>query len=209
MNYSLRTHEFHPELGYLCPSRQLRQNVRVGLAAAAFGIITGLAAAIVLLPRHGADPARSEYLLAGTPSGPAGELASRTTPSPSVALAVAPASTAARVSTDVSHKQLAPAAPVTPPAGTANELSEVVQPPAQSTPVATTDRSTAAASGHERTRAEASKRTKRTRAAAHPRAREPYPTDAFAASPFRFETRRFSDDPRSARRRDWGSVWSW
>jgi hypothetical protein len=209
MNYSLRTHEFHPELGYLCPSRQLRQNVRVGLAAAAFGVITGLAAAIVLLPRHGADPARSGYLLAGAPPGPAGELAPRPAPSPSVALDGAPASTAARVSTGVSHKQLAPAAPVTPPAGTTNELSGVVQPPAQSTPVTTTDRATAAVSGHEHVRAEASRRTKRTKAPARPRVREPYPTDAFAASPFRFETRRFSDDPRSTRRRDWGSGWSW
>src|SRR5262245_53350616 len=103
MNYSLPTHEFHPELGYLCPSSQLRQNVRVGIAAAAFGVITGLAGAIALLPRHGADPARSEYLLAGAPSGPAGNLAPMTAPSPSFALA--PAGTAARVSADGPNKQ--------------------------------------------------------------------------------------------------------
>src|SRR5215475_3980287 len=101
MNYSLRPHELHPELGYLWPSRQLRQNVRVGLAAAAFGIITGLAAAIVLLPRHGADPARSQYLLAGAQSGPAGDAAALLAPSPSVA----PAGTAARVPTGAAHKQ--------------------------------------------------------------------------------------------------------
>src|SRR5690242_21888872 len=104
MNYRPRTHEFHPELGYLCPSRQLRQNVRVGLAAAAFGVITGLAAAIVLLPRNGADPARSEYLLAGAHSGPAGDLAPLPAPAPSAALAGAPAGTAARVSNSASNK---------------------------------------------------------------------------------------------------------
>ena len=38
MSPQLPTHLFHPELGYLWPSRQLRQNVRVGLAAAAFGL---------------------------------------------------------------------------------------------------------------------------------------------------------------------------
>jgi hypothetical protein len=209
MNYSLPTHEFHPELGYLCPSRQLRQNVRVGLAAAAFGIITGLAAAAVLLPRHGPDPARSEYLLAGAPSGPAGDLAPLPAPSPSVALAGAPAGAVARVSTGASQKQLAAATPVTPAAGAGDELSAAVQAPARATPVTTTDRGTVAVSGHEHVRAEAIKRTKRTKANARPRAREPYPTDAFAASPFSYETRRFSDGTRSARRRDWGSTWSW
>ena len=44
------TYEFHPELGYLCPSRQLRQDLRAGLAAVAFGIIAGLAAAMTLFP---------------------------------------------------------------------------------------------------------------------------------------------------------------
>jgi hypothetical protein len=210
MNYSLPTHEFHPELGYLCPSRRVRQNVRVGLAAAAFGVITGMAAAMALFPRHGADPARSEYLLAVAPSGPASDLAPLPAPNPSVALAGAPAGTAARISTGASPKQLAPAAPVTPAARAGDELSAAVQaPPARATPVATIERGTAAVSGHEHVRAEAIKRTKRTKANTRPRAREPYPTDAFAASPFSFETRRFSDGTRSARRRDWGSTWSW
>src|SRR5215475_3877226 len=68
MNYSLRPHEFHPELGYLCPSRQLRQNVRVGLAAAAFGLITGVAGVLVLLPRHSDDIAWTEPALAAAPA---------------------------------------------------------------------------------------------------------------------------------------------
>jgi hypothetical protein len=206
MNYSLPTREFHPELGYLCPSRQLRQSVRVGLAAAAFGIITGLAAAAVLLPRHGPDPARSEPLLARAPSGPTGDLAPLPAPSPPVALAGAPAGAAAQVSTGVSHKQLTPAAPETPAAGAEGELSAAVQAPARANPVATTDPGAAAVSVHEHVRA-AIKRTKRTKVNTRPRAREPYPTDAFAASPFSLETRRFSDDTRSARRR--GTSWSW
>src|SRR5947209_4508723 len=103
MNYSPPTYEFHPELGYLCPSRQLRQNVRVGLAAALFGLITGLAGAMALFPRHGADPARSEPLLGVASSGPAGDLAPFPASSPSIAPAGAPAGTAARVSTDDSH----------------------------------------------------------------------------------------------------------
>jgi hypothetical protein len=182
--------------------------VRVGLAAAAFGIITGLAAAVFLLPRHGADPARSEYLLTGAPSGPAGELAPAPAPSPSVTPAGAPASTATRASTGASNEQLAPAAPVTPPAGRGNALSAAAQAPVQATPVTTTDRGAATVSGNEHVRPEARKRTKRAKAPVRSRAREPYPTDAYAASPFRFETRRFSDDTRS-RRRDWGSIWSW
>jgi hypothetical protein len=209
MNYSLPTHEFHPELGYLCPSRQLRQNVRVGLAAAAFGLVAGLAAAAVLLPRHGPDSARSETLLAGAPSGPAGDVAPLPAPSPSIALAGASAGAAAQVTAGASHKQPAAPAPVTPAAGAGDELSAAVQTPARATPVATSDRGTVAVSGHEHVRAEAIKRTKRTKANARPRVREPYATDAFAASPFSFETRRFSDGTRSARRRDWGSGWSW
>src|SRR5262245_49913918 len=136
MNYSLPTHKFHPELGYLCPSRQLRQNVRVGLAAAAFGIVTGLAGAVVLLPRHATDPVRSEYLLTGAASGPAGDLAPFPAPSPSVA----PAGTAARVSTSAAPKQPAPATPLAPAPGAGDELSAAVQAPAQAAPGTTTGR---------------------------------------------------------------------
>jgi hypothetical protein len=205
MNFSLPTHEFHPELGYLCPSRQLRQNVRVGLAAAAFGIVTGLAGAIALLPRHATDPVRSEYLLTGAASGPAGDLAPFPAPSPSVAPAGAPAGTAARVSTSAAPKQPVPATPLAPAAGAGDELSAAVQAPAQAAPGTTTGRGPATVSGHVRT----DKRAKRAKATARPRAREPDPFDAYAASPFRFETRRFSDDTRPARRRDWGGSWSW
>src|SRR5882724_187452 len=74
-------YEFHPELGYLCPSRQLRQNVRVGLAAALFGIITGLGAALVLLPRHSDNIAWTEPALAAAPAESASHSVSGSGPS--------------------------------------------------------------------------------------------------------------------------------
>src|SRR5215467_8746012 len=118
-------YEFHPELGYLCPSHQLRQNVRVGLAAAAFGLAAGLAGAILLLPRH--DHAQSEPTLAVAPVGqipvgqipvgqiPVGQVKESTplpAPSPSVASPIdsrgAPAS-ASGISVDSVAKQQPPA----------------------------------------------------------------------------------------------------
>jgi hypothetical protein len=49
-------YEFHPELGYL--------------AAAAFGIIAGVAGAMTLFPTSSSDLARSEYALAMIPPRP-------------------------------------------------------------------------------------------------------------------------------------------
>jgi hypothetical protein len=204
-NHSLPTYEFHPELGYLCPSHQLRQNVRVGLAAAAFGLITGLAGAMAMLPRHGASSALTAPVLAGAPSGPAGDPGQLPASS---ARAGASSGSAARVPAGYPDKQLTPAAPMTPAAAAANEAAAAVQTPGA--PAVTTDRGMPAVNEQEHVRPEASKRTRRAKANARPRAREPYPTDAWAAtSPFGYETRRFSDDTRSARRRDRGSSWSW
>jgi hypothetical protein len=203
-SYGPPTYEFHPEFGYLYPSRQLRQNVRVGLAAAAFGLITGLAGAMALLPRHGASAALTTPVLAVAPSAPASDLAPLPASGPSLALAGAPSGTAARVSTDHPDKQLAPATPITRAAEAADEPSAAVQAPAA--PAGTTVRGMATVSGLEHPRAETNKRTRRAKATARPRGRD---TDALAASPFSFETRRFSDDTRSARRRDWGSSWPW
>jgi hypothetical protein len=190
-NYGLSTYEFHPEFGYLCPSNQLRRNVRVGLAAAAFGLITGLAGAMVLLPRHGTSAALTTPVLAVTPAGPANDLALPPASSPSIA----------------SDKELAPATPITRAAGAANEPSAAVQAPA--TPAGTAVRGMATVSRSEHVRTEPSKRTRRAKANARPREREPYPTEALAASPFSFETRRFSNDARSTWRRDRGSSWPW
>src|SRR5215475_9979074 len=61
-------YEFHRELGYLSPFRQ--QDVRTGLAAAAFGIIAGLAVAMTLFPRPSSDLAWTESALATMPPGP-------------------------------------------------------------------------------------------------------------------------------------------
>jgi len=61
-------HGVHPEFGYLCPSRQVRQTVRVALAAAAFGITVGAAGAFVLTPRHDPDLARPQTAATGAPS---------------------------------------------------------------------------------------------------------------------------------------------
>jgi hypothetical protein len=184
--YGLPTSEFHPEFGYLWPSHQLRQNVRVGLAAAAFGLITGLAAAIALLPRHSASAALTTPMLAEAPAGPASDLALLPASSPSIA----------------PDKQVAPATPTIRPAGVANEPSAAVQ----ATPAAPSVRGTTTV---EHVRTVTSKKMRRAKANARPHVREPYPTDAFAASRFSFETRRFSEDARSASRRERSSGWFW
>jgi len=187
-NHSLPTYEFHPEFGYLWPSHQLRQNVRVGLAAAAFGLITGLAGAMALFPRHSASAALTAPALAAAPGGAANDLALLPASNPSIA----------------PDKQLAPATPTARVAGPANEPSAAVQAPA--TPAVSAVR---AMTTVEQARTEASKKTRKAKAHARPRGREPYPTEAFAASPFSFETRRFSEEPRSTWRRDRGSSWPW
>jgi hypothetical protein len=46
---------FHPELGYLSPTAQLRRSVRHALVAAAFGAMSGAIGALALTHRH--DPA--------------------------------------------------------------------------------------------------------------------------------------------------------
>ena len=75
-NDRLLTYAFHPEFGFLCPSHELRKNVRVGIAAAAFGLITGVAGAMALLPKHGPDPIRTRPVLAVAPSDASSDLGS-------------------------------------------------------------------------------------------------------------------------------------
>jgi hypothetical protein len=193
-SYNPPTHEFHPELGYLCPSRQIRQNVRVGLAAAGFGLVAGLAAAVALFPRHDASPpALTTPALAVAPFGTANDLAGP----------------ADQVSTAAPEKQPASTEPITHAAATAIEASAPVQVPIQAAPPVSADRAPAAGSRPEHSRTAVSKRTRRAKATARPRGRETYPTEAYAASPFSFETRRFSNDTRSTRRRDRGVGWFW
>jgi hypothetical protein len=204
--FSRPGYEFHPELGYLCPSGQLRQNVRVGLAAALFGIVAGVAATAALLPRRSVERAWSEPVLAAEPAGPARDSTPLTVSSSSIART--PSATAARVSTDGVVKQPLPAAPISPAVGPANVAFPTVETPARAAPV-TIDRGTAAPSASEQVRTVARKRTKTANSSVRRRGHEALTPDAFATSPFGFQTGRFADDTRSGRRRDWGDGWRW
>jgi len=195
-------YEFHPELGYLCPSRQLRQNVRVGLAAAAFGLVAGVAGAIMLLPRH--DLARSEPMLAVAPVGqvPVGQVpvgqVKESTPlpasSPSIASPIgsrgAPAG-AAGISVDSVAKQQPPATVPTVPTSPAVEAPNAA-PAAIDAPAAPTV---------------ARKKTRMAHSTVRRRVREPAPSNSFATSPFGFQTGRFAGE--TARRQDWNGGWRW
>jgi hypothetical protein len=66
--YNPVPHEFHPEFGYLGPSRKLQHMVRVALAAAVFGVIMGAVSVLVLLPRHDRGPAPSEPARVAAPA---------------------------------------------------------------------------------------------------------------------------------------------
>jgi hypothetical protein len=195
---SLPAYEFHPELGYLCPSRQLRQNVRVGLTAAAFGIFAGVAGAVALLPRHGGDLTRVEPMLEVAPAGPVADAPPPTASSPSIAPLGVTSGRAERASTGGVVKQSA-AVPIGPTVGAANEPAPGIEPPARAAPVFNADRGTAAAR----------KKTRNANSSVRRRWREPHPPAAVATGPFGFQTDRFADDARSARRRDWGDQWRW
>src|SRR5262245_10482853 len=186
---SLPGYEFHPELGYLCPSRQLRQNVRVGLTAAAFGIVAGVAGAVALLPRH--DLTRVEPVLEVAPAGPVGDSPPPT--ASSLAPLGATSGKAEQASTSDVIKQPA-AAPIVPAVGAANETAPGIESPDRAAPVFNADRGTAAAR----------KKTRHANSSVRRRSREPPAT--FATGPFGFQT----NDARSARRRDyWGDHWRW
>jgi hypothetical protein len=202
--------ELHPEFGYLCPSRQLRQNVRVGLAACAFGIVLGVAGAVVLLPRHGGDRARAEPVPAVALSGPVEDSTPPTASSPSIAPAQAPSGTAERAATDGVVKQLPPPAPTSRAVEAGNEAPPPpVQTPAQAASV-TTERGTAAASEPEQGRAVASKKRKTVHSSSRRRVRKPDPRASYATSPFGFhQANPYADGARNGRRQDWGESWRW
>jgi hypothetical protein len=186
-------YEFHPELGYLCPSRQLRQNVRVGLAAAAFGLVAGVAGAIMLLPRH--DRAQSEPVLAVAPSGPVKESTMLPASSPSIASPTAPQeapASAAGISVDSVAKQQPPPTVPTVPTSPAVEAPSAA-PAATDAPAAPTV---------------VRKRTRMAHSTVRRRAREPAPPNGFA-TPFGFQTGRFAGETSSARRQDWSGGWRW
>jgi len=199
-------YEFHPELGYLCPSRQLRQNVRVGLAAAAFGLITGAAATMALLPRHAGDLTRTEPALAMEAVDPVRDSPPTTSSSSTVG---APSGTAVWASTGGGVKQQPSAEPSSPGAISAGGAAKPERAETPAAPAVTTDRGTATASASEPVRAVPSKRTRTAHSTARRRGREPAPADAFASSPFGLQTGRFADETRSGRRRDWDGFWRW
>jgi hypothetical protein len=206
MSPQLPSHEFHPELGYLCPSRQLRQNVRVGLAAAAFGLIAGLGTALALLPRHSDNVAWTEPAPATATSDSASRSTPLTGPGPS-SLALT-SDTAKRAPTD-DTKQLPQLATKIPGIGAAGEVTPPVETPAQAAPPLLSSDRTAAARGAEPGRAVSGKRVKTASSSARRRAREHAPTDRFANRPVGFQLSPFAYDAQSARRRGWSDGWSW
>jgi hypothetical protein len=203
--FSFAAAEFHPELGYLCPSSQLRQNVRVGLSAAAFGIITGVAGTLALFPRHGSDLTRTERVLEVSPAGSVSHSTLLTSSGSTVAPLAVTSGTAERISIDgVAMKQLPPAEPIGPAVGTANKAALVLEPPAQAAPVTITRDTMAVRRGPEHVRTASNKRTRIVK-----RAREPSSSDAFATSHFGFQVSPFADGTRSGRRREPGDRWRW
>jgi hypothetical protein len=202
MSPQLPTYKFHPELGYLCPSPQFRQNVRVGLAAAAFGLVTGLGGALALLPRHSDDLAWAEPTLAEAPAESASHSSPRTgSGPPSIS------DKANRVAVNGVTKQLPESASASLGIGAANEAASPVETPARAAPLVTFDR-TAAVRGTEQGRAASGKRVK-IASSARRRARVHAPPDSFANRPVGFQLSPFAYDTRSGRRRDWGEGWSW
>ena len=206
MSTQLPSYEFHPELGYLCPSRQLRQNVRVGLAAAAFGLVAGLGTALALLPRHNDNVAWTEPALAAATSDSASHSTPLTGTGPSSLAATS--DTAKRAATDVAIKPLPERATKSPGIGAASEATPPVEIPTQAAPPPGSDRTTAAR-GAEPGRAVSSKRVKTASSSARRRAREHAPPDRFANRPVGFQLSPFAYDASSGRRRGWSDDWSW
>src|SRR5262249_5670979 len=145
------------ELGYLCPSRQLRQNVRVGLAAAAFGLITGAAATMALLPRHAGDLTRTEPALAMEAVDPVRDSPPTTSNSSTVG---APSGTVETGSAVTQQPSAAPSSPGEIPTGPAGGGAKSERSKTPAAPAVTTDRGTATASASEPVRAVPSKRTR-------------------------------------------------
>jgi hypothetical protein len=188
-----RAYEFHPELGYLCPS----------LAAAAFGIIAGVAGAMTLFPTSSSDLARSEYALAMIPPRQMIPPSPVTDSAPLTVLMAprAPAGATERRSAGT-VQELPPAAPTRQTVEAAQEAPPAVETPAQAVPAVTSDRGMVHASVPKQSRPVSRKRTRTVHSSVRRHAREPDPRAAFATSPY-------GDGTRKVRRREWGGGWSW
>jgi hypothetical protein len=198
-------YEFHPERGYLCPSDQLRQNLRAELAAAAFGIIAGVAGAITLFPSPSNDLARSEYALAMIPPRPmiSPRPVSDSAPPTVLNAPRAPAGATERNSRgDGIVKELPPTAPTRQTVEVAQGAPPPVQTPAQAVPGVTSDRGIVQASVPKQSRPVSRKSTRTVHSSVRRHAREHDPRAAFATSPH-------GDGTRNVRRREWGGGWSW
>jgi hypothetical protein len=199
-------YEFHAEPGYLCPSRQLQQDVRVELAAAAFGIIAGVAGALTLFPSPGSDLARSESVLVMMTPGPVIPPPSSVTNStpPTVLVAPrAPAGATERISRGGGIvKELPPAAPTRQTVEAAQEAPPPAETPAQAVPAVTSDRGMVQASVPEQSRPVSRKRTRTVNSSVRRHARERSHRAAFTTSPYAHVT-------RNVRSRGWGGGWSW
>jgi len=188
-------YEFHPELGYVCPS----------LAAAAFGIIAGVAGAMTLFPTPSSDLGRSEYALAMIPPRPMIPPSPVTDYAPLTVLIAprAPAGATERISRGGGIvKELPPAAPTRQTVEVVQEAPPPVETPAQAVPAVTSDRGMVQASVPKQSRPVSRKRTKTVHSSVRRHAREPDPRAAFATSPY-------GDGTRNVRRREWGGGWSW
>ena len=196
-------YEFHRELGYLSASR--KQNVRIALAAAAFGIIAGLAVAMTLFPRPSSDLAWTESALATMPPGPVipPSPVRDSAPPPRPLMAPrAPAGATERISKGGDIVKKLPAAPTRQTVEAAQEAPPPVQTPAQAVPAVTSDRGMVQASVPKQSRPVSRKRTRTVNSSVRRHAREPDPRAAFATSPY-------GDGTRNVRRREWGGGWSW
>jgi hypothetical protein len=199
------TYEFRPRPVYLCPSLQLRQDVRMGLAAVAFGIIAGLTGAMTLFPSPSGDLAWSESALLMMPPGPVIPPGPVRESAPLTVLIAprAPAGATERISRggDI-VKELPPAAPTRQTVEAAQDAPPPVRTPAQAAPAVTSDRGMVQASVHKQSQPVSRKRTRTVNSSVRRHAREPDPRGAFATSPY-------NDGTHNVRRRKWGGSWSW
>jgi len=204
-------YKFYREVGYVCPSRQLRQDVGMGLAAAAFGVIAGAAAAMTLFPGPSSDLARSESALAMIPAGPV-ILPSPVRDSAPPTVLIAPRASAGVIERSRGGgivKELPPAAPTRQTVEAAQEAPPPVQTPAQAVPAVISDRGMVQAGVPEQSRPVSRKRARTVNSSVRRHAREPDPRAAFATSPFGFQASPYPDHTRNVRRRELGGRWSW
>jgi len=182
-------------------ARDVARARRAELAAAAFGIIAGVAGAMTLFPTPSSDLARSGYALAMIPPRPMIPPSPvRDSAPPTVLIAPrAPAGATERRGGGV--KELPPAAPTRQTVEVvAQEAPPSVETPAQAVPAVTSDRGMVQASLPKQSRPVSSKKTRTVHSSV--RRHTPDPRAAFATSPY-------GDGTRNVRRRAWGGGWSW